>query len=123
MNVSVEMQGFRVTKVGNININANQRTPVQVQLQPGAVSESVQVTDTSVAVDTSSGGVGTTVTSDQFNNIPVARNVASLFSLAPGAVPGIGTDNLNEPERVVQSVDFRSQRSGKPVHHRRHQHH
>jgi len=96
--VSVEMQGFRVSKVGNININANQRTPVQIQLQPGAVSESVQVTDTSVAVDTSSGGVGTTVTSDQFNNIPVARNVASLFSLAPGAVPGIGTDNLNSPK-------------------------
>lgn len=96
--VSVENPGFRVSKVAGIQVIAQQRTPVQVQLQTGMVSESVQVTDTGVAVDTSTGTVGTTITSDQMANLPVARNVGALFSLAPGAVPGIGTDNTTSPK-------------------------
>ncbi len=96
--LSVEQAGFRRYEATNINVLANQRTPVQVQLQPGSATEVVQVSENVASVDTSSTTVGTSITSDQFRNIPVQRNIASLLSLAPGASPGLGTDNLNTPK-------------------------
>lgn len=94
----VESPGFRRFEGSNINVLANQKTPIEVKLQPGAVTETVQVSENVATVDTSSTTIGTSITQDQFRNIPVQRNIASLISLTPGASPGLGTDNLNSPK-------------------------
>src|SRR5437868_2816400 len=49
--VSVENPGFRAYKTENINVSASQNTPVLTQLQPGSVTETVQVSENATPVD------------------------------------------------------------------------
>ncbi|MCC6364669.1 MAG: TonB-dependent receptor [Bryobacterales bacterium] len=97
--VRVEVPGFRAAEIKNAAVSANERTPLRVVMEPGAVAETVQVTESAATVDTTSTTTGSTLTSDIIQNIPVARNVAGLFALAPGAAPGGGTDNNSTPNQ------------------------
>ncbi len=83
----VEQPGFRTFEVQNIVVRANQRTPVVARLEPGAVTEVVQVTGTASQVDTTTTTTGTNLAQDTFVNLPLGRNINSLFQLAPGAAP------------------------------------
>jgi hypothetical protein len=97
--VSVESEGFAIYKTGNIHVIANQRTTLTATLTPGTLTQTVEVTENATTVDISSTTIGATMTDQQYQSLPVARNVASLFALAPGAAPGLGTDNLNTPKQ------------------------
>ena len=93
--VRAEKQGFRATEVKNIEVGIGRTSSVSVTLQPGAVSETVEVSGTAVTVDTSSTAVGANLADTFYQKVPVARNVASLFYVAPGATNsgGAGTSN------------------------------
>ncbi|MGE5648550.1 MAG: TonB-dependent receptor, partial [Acidobacteriota bacterium] len=93
--VKVEFQGFRTAEYQNVAVSASQRAAVQARLEPGAVTETVQVTETAVQVDTSSTTTGATITDQTVANLPVARNIASLLTLAPGVASGGGTGASN----------------------------
>ena len=97
--VKVEYQGFRTTELKNVAVRANERTPLKATLEPGQITETVQVSENAASVDTASTTTGSTLSSDIIQNIPVARNVAGLFALAPGAAPGGGTDNNATPNQ------------------------
>ncbi|HZT30012.1 MAG TPA: TonB-dependent receptor [Bryobacteraceae bacterium] len=97
--VTVEVKGFRQYQAQAIHVIANQRSALTATLEPGTLTETVQVLETATAVDTSSTTIGVTMTDAQYQNMPVQRNVASLFSMAPGAAPGLGTDNLQSPKQ------------------------
>lgn len=88
--VKVEMQGFRAFEARQVAVSATGRTPVQVRLEPGSVTEVVQVSERAITVDTSSTTTGANITSDTIANIPVGRNISALFSMAPGAAPSGG---------------------------------
>ncbi len=95
--VRVQQPGFRAYESSNIQVMASQRAPVRAQLEPGQVTETIQVTETAVTVDTTTTTTGSNLTQEVFTNLPVGRNVASLFSLAPGVAPSgdpvLGTSN------------------------------
>lgn len=93
--VKVELEGFRTHETQNVTVVASQRSLVRAQLAPGAVSETVQVTDAATRVDTSSTTTGATITDTAVMNLPVARNVASLMTMAPGVADGGGTGASN----------------------------
>lgn len=93
--VKVEFQGFRAYEVHNIQVSAARRTPIQARLEPGTITETVSVTESAIRVDTSSTTTGANLTADTISNLPVARNITALFSLAPGAAPGGGTGSAN----------------------------
>ncbi|PWU01268.1 MAG: hypothetical protein C5B51_23085 [Terriglobia bacterium] len=97
--LSVEAKGFATYKAANIHVIANQRTNLTASLTPGTITETVQVSENATTVDASSTTIGATMTDSQYQNMPVQRNVATLFSLAPGAAPGLGTDNLATPKQ------------------------
>jgi hypothetical protein len=93
--VKVEKQGFRTIDVGNVEVATGKTANVTVTLQPGATTETVEVTGTAVTVDTSSTAVGASLPDTFYQSVPVARNVASLFYVAPGAADGGGTGRSN----------------------------
>jgi len=93
--VKVEKQGFRTTEVGNLEVTVGKTSSVTVTLQPGATTETVEVTGTAVTVDTSSSAVGASLPDTFYQSVPVARNVASLFYVAPGAADSGGAGRSN----------------------------
>ena len=93
--VRVQKAGFKVSEVGNVEVLINKTTSVSVTLEPGAVTQVVEVASASLTVDTTASSVNTDIADTFYTNIPVQRNVASLFYLAPGVVSGIQTGNSN----------------------------
>jgi hypothetical protein len=93
--VKVEKQGFRTIDVGNVEVATGKTANVTVTLQPGATTETVEVTGTAVTVDTSSTAVGASLPDTFYQSVPVARNVASLFYVAPGATDSGGAGRSN----------------------------
>jgi Carboxypeptidase regulatory-like domain len=93
--VKVEKQGFRSVEAKNLEVTVGKTSSVTVTLQPGAISETVEVTGTAVTVDTSSTAVGASLPDTFYQQLPIARNVASLFYVAPGAADSGGAGRSN----------------------------
>src|SRR5258708_1019265 len=94
-NVHVEKQGFKGADVKGSEVATNRTASLRVSLQPGAVSETVEVTATAGAVDTSATAVSTSLGDSFYGSVPVARGVAGLFYIAPGVASGGGTGQAN----------------------------
>ena len=93
--VKVEKQGFKTATVKSVEVLIGKTATIRVTLEPGAVSEVVEVTATAVVVDTTSTAVGANLPDTFYQSVPVPRNVSGLFYITPGAVDGGGTGRSN----------------------------
>ena len=93
--IKVQKEGFKIDEAKNVEVVINRSSSVNLTLQPGTVAETVEVSASAVEVDTNSTAIGDNLTSTFYSQVPVARNVGSLFYVAPGAVNGGGTGNSN----------------------------
>lgn len=93
--VTVEKAGFKTASAKNLEVVINHVSGVNLALQPGAVSETVEVDATTVSIDTNSTAIGNNLNATFYSQVPVARNVGSLFYTAPGVADGGGTGNSN----------------------------
>lgn len=93
--VKVEKQGFRAAEVKGIEVAAGRTSSITLKLEPGAVSEVIEVTGSALTVDTTSTAVGANLADTFYQQVPVARNVASLFYVAPGATDSGGAGHSN----------------------------
>jgi len=92
--VTGEQVGFKTTiKTGNV-LTAGGRLTVDLNLQVGAVSETVTVMATGDTINTTSGEISTTITEQQVQNLALnQRHYESLVGLVPGAaLQGSGTN-------------------------------
>ncbi len=90
--VSVQVAGFSTQEVTNIPLNAGTNLRINLELKPGAVSDTVQVTGTSIAVDTETANVGNVIGATAIQSLPlVTRNFIQLVQLAPGVSSDIGS--------------------------------
>jgi hypothetical protein len=91
--LSVEQTGFSKSEVPNVTVQVAVTTRVDVVLQVGAASQSIQVEAESSLLKTESAEQSTTVTGEQINSLPVnfgigagaIRNPLSFTSMTPGA--------------------------------------
>ena len=93
--VKVQKQGFKVSEVKGVEVLINKTTSIEVDLVTGELTQVVEVSAANLTVDTSSSSLNADFADTFYQNIPVQRNVSSLFYLSPGAVSGIGTGNAN----------------------------
>jgi hypothetical protein len=83
--VRVSSAGFKVATVENVKIDAGAPATVNVKLEIGAVSESVEVVAGAEVLQASSSAVSTTLTGRQVNQLPyVSRNLLDLIVSLPG---------------------------------------
>jgi hypothetical protein len=84
--VRVEEGGFKKTSVAGNSLTAGGRLTVNVTLQPGTVTEMVNVEAAAVQINTTSGEVSTTITGKQVVDLALnQRHYESLVGLMPGA--------------------------------------
>src|SRR5688500_2467942 len=83
--VKVEMAGFKGAVVPEVRVSIDAQTPVNFDLQLGAVTESVNVTGGSPLLKTDRADVSTNFDSKQITDLPVLdRNFTKFILLTPG---------------------------------------
>lgn len=86
--VTAEAQGFRKTAESPQKLEINQSLKIDVKLEVGSTSETVQVEATTSGVETVNATVANSVTANQIVNAPLnGRDVMSLAFTMPGVVP------------------------------------
>jgi hypothetical protein len=83
--VTAEAGGFKKSVVENVRVEAETPQRVDLQLEVGAVSETVEITDETVALQTENANVGGNISNVQVQRLPqVGRDPYELVRLAPG---------------------------------------
>ena len=87
--VTVEAAGFKREARTNVDVIVNSSTRVDVQLRPGDISESVEVTAAPPALQTDRSDTGRKIETVLVENMPlgVNRNFQTLLNLVPGTTP------------------------------------
>src|SRR5689334_15179744 len=84
--VTIEAPGFKKDVRQNISVAVNTSTRVDAQLQPGEVTQSIEVTAAPPALQTDRADTETSIQTAQTANLPVGtnRNFQGLLNLVPG---------------------------------------
>lgn len=85
--VSVEAGGFKKLVSNEIKLEVNQKARIDLKLQVGDISQSVEVMDVAPVLQTESTSVGEVISGTTTTNLPLnGRNFQQLTLLVPGSV-------------------------------------
>jgi carboxypeptidase family protein len=93
--VKVEQSGFKSLNVPGVEVYVGKTSALKLALEPGNISEVVEVTAGAAAVDTTSTAIGSNLNNQLYENIPLQRTVTSLFYLTPGVTDSLGGGTAN----------------------------
>ena len=86
--ITASAPGFEQTTQQNIAISIGQRSSVDIILKPGAVSDTVTVTDAPPLLQSQDSSTGQTFTTLEINDTPLSsRNIVYLAQLSAGITP------------------------------------
>src|SRR5437773_12146682 len=107
--VTVERQGFKKAVEPNVEVGVNQVVRVDLNLQVGATTESVEVSGVVPLLQTESSSLGTIETEKRISDLPLnGRNFIQLAYLGPGANSGMTGSNVSggvfENERANEAL-------------------
>lgn len=118
--VSAEQTGFKRAARGGVDVPVNTTIRVDLTLQPGQITETVEVTAESPALQTDRVDIGRKIETVQLANLPVGynRSFQSMLNLVPGATrsfaphseffnsQGSLTSQVNGVSRLGNNVQF-----------------
>src|SRR4051794_35756942 len=85
--VEAEQRGFKKSVLGPFALEVNQIARIDVKLEVGEVTQSVEITAIAPILQTESTQTGASLTAETVSSIPLnGRNFASLTQLIPGAI-------------------------------------
>ena len=93
--VTATLEGFKTTQLKGVEVVISRLSTLNLSLSLGAVSDTVNVDANSVQIETTSTSIGDNLDATFYQEVPVARNVGSLFYISPGAVNSGGTGTAN----------------------------
>src|SRR3989449_1913887 len=107
--VTVERQGFKKAVEPSVEVGVNQVVRVNLRLQVGAVTQTVEVTSAPPLVQTETSSLGTLETERRIVDLPLnQRNFIGLAYLSPGANSGQTGSNASggvfENERANEAL-------------------
>src|SRR6266478_19065 len=86
--IAANKTGFRVAKVSQIEITVGTPLTINFSLEVGAMAQTVEVTVTGAELQTTNATVGTTIGSENLQELPnLSRDVSSLLTLQPAIAP------------------------------------
>ncbi|MFY9610026.1 MAG: carboxypeptidase-like regulatory domain-containing protein, partial [Blastocatellia bacterium] len=115
--IEVEVTGFKKSVLKDVSAQVDRPTTVDIQLEVGAVTESVSVSAGSadVLVNKQDATIGNNFQSVQITQLPLeSRNVISLLSLQPGVTPdGTVTGSRSDQANItLDGIDVNEQQTG-----------
>src|SRR6202158_5452023 len=110
--VRAESKGFKVTERQDIVLEVGKEIRVDISLVPGAVAETMTITESVPLVETTNATLGGTINNADLNDMPLnGRNYQNLVSLRPGVAlqpcggPWTQSTNGVRPDETVWMVD------------------
>jgi len=95
-NISAEAPGFKKLAIANVQLNVDQKARVDLTLEVGATTESVNVEGSTTLVQTESSDLSGTVNEAQIKNLPLnGRDFVQLTRTLPGVLRGIPGANID----------------------------
>jgi hypothetical protein len=89
--LTAEGQNFSKALVKDLELNVGTKQTVNIELKPGQISETVEITADAAAVETTRSELDKTITPTEIENLPIInRTFANLSIVAPEARP-VGT--------------------------------
>lgn len=119
--ISTAPTGFKKTVSTGVELHVNENKTVNLDLQVGAVTETVTVTSESTPVELRSGEVSSLISEKQVTELPLnGRNYAQLALMVPGVSPvtqaGAGARlQLAEPDSMRASICRSTATSQTPI--------
>jgi hypothetical protein len=113
--VTVEAPAFKTVQT-SLTVEVAKMSTVSFQMSPGATTETVQVKEGDVLLNTTSPALGTTLEPELVKNAPIeinglARQIDSFMFLAPGVQGNANQHNINGGVTFENEVQF----NGVPV--------
>src|SRR6516225_7408376 len=104
--VRAEYQGFKAFEQANVILEVAQDARVDIVMQPGAVSETVRVTEAPPLLDTTSAELGGTLENQVINDLPLnGRNFENLLDLRPGVTKYPGNSGWTQSTNGMRPHD------------------
>ncbi len=119
--IRAELQGFKATDIKAISVQLGQTTDVSIKMEVGGLTETVEVTASTVVIDNTSTTTGAVLSSDLLAKVPVGRRFSDALYLAPGvsssgsagrANPSISGGSGLDNQYVVDGVNVTNQGYG-----------
>lgn len=102
--VTVEASGFSKSALKDLELNVGGKRSLAIELKPGQVTETVQVTSTGALIETSRSDLDTNISPKEIENLPLLnRTFAGLSVIAPEARP---VGNFDPTKTRVGNVAF-----------------
>ena len=104
--LKTELTGFGSEVRSGLALTIGQEATINVQMKVAGVAETVSVTAASPLVETTNNTLGTTITRNQLDTLPLAgRNFTSLAQTAPG-IQGVGGGGVNSGGQLDRNNSF-----------------
>ena len=101
--MTAELTGFQTIERKELIVNVAQTIDVDLQLQVGAVAESITVTGESPLIETSNSAVGAVVDVRRIESLPLnGRQFANLAATVPGVTLGFHSDPTKSTQYAPQ---------------------
>jgi hypothetical protein len=102
--VTVEMPGFRKAEVADVKVSVNTATRLDIELQVGQVTETVEVTTSATLLQTDRSDLGRIVDNRAIQKLPLfmGGGLRSNLSFA-GLNPGVQMNLTNDPDTTTGS--------------------
>ena len=119
--VRSELQGFKPVERQNVTVGLGQTVDLNLKMDVGGLTETVQVSSASPVIDTSSTTIGANIDSELLSRLPVGRRFSDTLYVAPGvstggtvgeANPSISGGSGLENQYVVDGVNITNQGYG-----------
>jgi hypothetical protein len=101
--LNIEKTGFRVAKLNDQEILVGSTRTLNVTLEIGSATETVEVTATNTELQTQNATIGNTVTGAALDSLPgLGRDVSTFVSLQPGVAPDGSVAGANQDQNSYQ---------------------
>jgi len=102
--VTISKAGFQTQTIPELVLVVDQNATINISLKVASVSETVEVSAETAAIDTRTATLSTVINERQINELPLnGRNVLQLMQLTPGTLQGTGTFNQGATRPEVGS--------------------
>src|SRR6187549_3781345 len=107
--ITAELQGFKKFVRRDVGLEIGNTASIDVPLEMGQMSETVNVSADTPLVDVTSKEVGGNITGRELVDLPsINRNFIGFIGLLPGIVPSISTESFGSDSISVNGADPRS---------------
>ena len=104
--VKAESQGFKTFEQSNMVLDVAQDARLDIVMAPGAVTETVRVTEAPPLLDTTSAELGGTLQNEVINDLPLnGRNFENLLDLRPGVTKYPGNSGWTQSTNGMRPHD------------------